>query len=244
MKESGKRLLPAGSRSARQQNMLSSQRATNMSSSIEITANAKIDAQKDSLWRRKINNIKTALKKPEPGKNEKSKPLLECSLFSNFAFTALCIQLFLFTLSFNATFVFLPALAKEKGVSQIEGAYLVSILGFFDMIARIVMSTILDLKKVKPYRLIIYNCVMFATVGVSLMMPSMKTFWQFSIVSALYGTLSGTYISQKSVVVVDVLGVEKLSSSFGLLLMFQGLSALIGPFAGGKIIKEEFLKKL
>ena len=232
--EDGAQLLQNVSMATRQQNILSSQPAAKMASSMEITANVKIEKQRQSIWRKKYNDLKTTLKGPEPKPDEKKKPLLELSLFRNFAFTALCIQIFLFTLSFNSTFVFLPALAQEKGISPILGAYLVSILGFFDMIARIVMSTLLDLKRVKPYRLLIYNGVMFVTFFVSIVIPSATKYWQFALICGLYGTLSGTYISQKSVVVVDVLGVEKLSSSFGLLLLFQGMSALVGPTVGGE----------
>ncbi|XP_052768014.1 monocarboxylate transporter 12-like [Mya arenaria] len=166
---------------------------------------------------------------------KEKKPLLELSLFKNFGFTCLCIQLFLYILAFNLTFVFLPALAKDKGIPQLDGAMLVSILGIFDAIARVVMSTVLDLKRVKPYRLIIYNAVMFGNAAVAILIPSMTQFWHFAMMSGLFGFLSGTYISQKSVVVVDVLGVKSLSSSFGLLLLFQGLSAFIGPTVGGLI---------
>ncbi|XP_052766607.1 monocarboxylate transporter 4-like [Mya arenaria] len=226
-------LLPV-SMVTRQQNLLSSQSAAKMSSSIEITANYKIEASKTSIFRRKLSHVKTAIKGKDKPKTEKEKkPLLELSLFKNFGFTALCLQLFLYTLAFNLTFVFLPALAKEKGISQLDGAWLLSVLGIFDGIARVAMSTVLDLKRVKPYRLIIYNGVMFGNAIVSIMLPSMTKFWHFAVMSGLFGLLSGTYISQKSVVVVDVLGVESLSSSFGLLLLFQGLSALIGPTVGG-----------
>lgn len=170
---------------------------------------------------------------PTRKKTEK-KPLFEFSLFRNFSFVALCLQLFLYTLSFNTTFVFLPALAKEKGISQLEGAYLVSLLGICDMFSRVTMSAVLDLGPIKKYRLIIYNVVMFVNAGVSLMMPSMTSFWHFAIVCGLYGIMSGTYISQKSVVLVDILGVEKLTNAFGLLLVFQGMGSLIGPTVGGK----------
>lgn len=187
------------------------------------------DLQKDKLE----SKDKTQVTGSKAKKTEK-KPLFEFSLFRNFAFVALCLQLFLYTLSFNTTFVFLPALAKEKGISQMEGAYLVSLLGICDMFARITMSAVLDLRPIKPYRLIIYNVVMFVNAVVSLMLPSLKSFWHFAIVCGLYGIMSGTYISQKSVVLVDILGVEKLTNAFGLLLVFQGMGSLIGPTVGGK----------
>lgn len=226
-------LLPVTMTTRTQQNLLASQSAAKLSSSIDITANMKIESKESSFFKRNVSRLKLAGKGSEKSR-KRTKPLLELSLFKNFAFSALCIQIFLFTLSFNSTFIFLPALAEEKGIDPLNGAYLISILGIFDAISRIGMSVVLDLKRVKPYRLLIYNGVMFLVAIVLLMMPAMKTFGQFAIVSGLYGMLSGTYISQKSVVLVDILGVESLSSSFGLLLMFQGLSGLIGPTVGGK----------
>lgn len=37
-----------------------------------------------------------------------------------------------------------------------------------------------------------------------------------------------------SVVLVDLLGMEKLTNAFGVLLMFQGIASLIGPPLCGK----------
>lgn len=44
----------------------------------------------------------------------------------------------------------------------------------------------------------------------------------------------GVYVSLTSVVLVDLLGLEMLTNSFGLLLMFQGIATLIGPPIAGK----------
>jgi len=228
-------LLPSSKNPPRK--LIENQEAIRLASSMDITAELKIQATTKSIFKRKMSNVKSAiLGKPnkESAKPKSSKPILDISLMKHFGFTALCIQLFLYTLAFNLTFVFLPALAKEKGTSQLEGSLLMSILGICDGISRVVMSTVLDLKKVKPYRLIVYNAVMFLNAIVCILLPTMTQFWQFAIMSALFGVFSGIYISQKSVVVIDVLGVENLSSSFGLLLFFQGLSALIGPLVGGK----------
>ncbi|XP_060569405.1 monocarboxylate transporter 9-like [Ruditapes philippinarum] len=183
-------------------------------------------------------NLKSSDSYPVTAKRTR---LLDLSLFKSFAFCALCIQLFLFTLSLNSTFVFLPALAEENGVTPVEGAYLVSLLGILDGVSRLVMSSVLDFQPVKPYRLLIYNIVMFFVAIVSVLIPSMKGFWQFAVVSGLYGILSGAYMSQKSVVVVDILGADSLSSSLGFLLFFQGIGGLVGPTVGG--LSKDYLDK-
>ena len=200
---------------------------------MDITAAVKIESRsrRPSLFQKQWNKVRKSIQGPP---EEKKRPFIEFALLKNFSFLALCLAILMFTIAFNSTFVFLPPLAAARGMTKIQAAYLVSLLGLLDGLSRLIMSIILDLKKVKPYRLYIYNGVVFLTGAVSLSFPAMTTFVDFVLLSCLYGILSGTYISQKSVVIVDILGVEKLASSFGLLLMFQGIGSFIGPPVGGK----------
>ena len=56
--------------------------------------------------------------------------------------------------------------------------------------------------------------------------------WKFEI--SLY-FCSGVKAAQRNVILVDILGVDKLSSSFAMLLAFQGVGTLIGPPLAGKV---------
>ena len=49
------------------------------------------------------------------------------------------------------------------------------------------------------------------------------------IYSAAFGALVGVYVSLTSVILVDLLGLDKLTNAFGLLLLFQGIGTIIGP---------------
>jgi MCP family monocarboxylic acid transporter-like MFS transporter 14 len=40
---------------------------------------------------------------------------------------------------------------------------------------------------------------------------------------------SGGYVSLTSVLIVDLLGLDKLTNAFGILLVFQGIATSIGP---------------
>lgn len=47
--------------------------------------------------------------------------------------------------------------------------------------------------------------------------------------------LSAVFASLRSIIVVDLLGLEKLTNAFGLLLLFQGVAATVGsPLLGNK----------
>lgn len=161
--------------------------------------------------------------------------LLDLSLLRNKHFLAFCIQVSLFSLSFETAFVFLPALAEERGIPPFQSAYAMSILGACDGVARIGLAAILDIAAVKRYRVIAYNAFMFMVVVVAVLIPSMTTFWHFVVLGAFYGILSGVLISQQSVVVVDILGVEKLASAIAIIFLFKGISSLVGPIVGGAL---------
>lgn len=45
--------------------------------------------------------------------------------------------------------------------------------------------------------------------------------------------IAAVFASLRSILVVDLLGLEKLTNAFGLLLLFQGVAAAVGaPLAG------------
>ncbi|XP_052790906.1 monocarboxylate transporter 12-like [Mya arenaria] len=201
------------------------------SSTTEFTFVVSEPSRRKSVFHEKMGQMKTLLKSNVP--KEQRKPFLELSLLKDFPFLSLCLAILLFTMSMMSTFVFLPPLAKSKGVSQIQAAYLVSIIGISDSVARFTSGFVLDMKRVKPYRVLVYNGVMFGVGAVSMVMPSLESFGAFAAFSVMYGILAGTYVAQKSVVVVDFLGLEKMASSFGLLLGFQGIGSLVGPTISG-----------
>lgn len=51
--------------------------------------------------------------------------------------------------------------------------------------------------------------------------------------SIVFGFTIGAYVGLTSVILVDLLGLEKLTNAFGLLLLFQGIASLVGPPLAG-----------
>lgn len=58
-------------------------------------------------------------------------------------------------------------------------------------------------------------------------------FQTFAMYSVVFGFLIGAYVGLTSVILVDLLGLEKLTDAFGLLLLFQGIATLAGPPLAG-----------
>ena len=59
------------------------------------------------------------------------------------------------------------------------------------------------------------------------------TYTTLVIYAAVFGASIGAYVGLTSVVLVDLLGLDKLTNAFGLVLMFQGIASLAGPPIAG-----------
>lgn len=46
---------------------------------------------------------------------------------------------------------------------------------------------------------------------------------------------SACFASLRSIIVVELMGLEKLTNAFGLLMMFQGIAAIVGVPIAGKL---------
>ncbi|CAC5423852.1 unnamed protein product [Mytilus coruscus] len=157
-------------------------------------------------------------------------PIFNFSLLKEMRFVGFCITMLLTTLAEQSAFVFLPAFSEEIGVLGNFGSeYTLAITSVFITLAKILAGFIYDCRLVRPYRVYFFNALMFGQVTVSFVIPSVKTFTQLAIACALYGMFSGLYTAQKSVVIVDILGRDKLKYSYGILMMFQGIGVFIGP---------------
>lgn len=58
--------------------------------------------------------------------------------------------------------------------------------------------------------------------------------------STVFGFTIGAYVGLTSVILVDLLGLERLTNAFGVLLLFQGIASLVGPPLAGKYLSPPF----
>ncbi|XP_076090016.1 monocarboxylate transporter 12-like [Mytilus galloprovincialis] len=170
---------------------------------------------------------------------ESSSKMLDFSLLKRPDFLMFCVGISFLALSFNSMLIFIPPLVKSRGLSGIQGACVMSVAGIFDTIGRIASGFILEIKRLRNFRKLLYNTVMFMLALVIFSLPFTVTFVEFCVVAAIFGLLIGTYTSQKSVILVDIVGSEALNSSFGILIFFQGVGTLIGPPITG-VFKDEY----
>lgn len=68
-----------------------------------------------------------------------------------------------------------------------------------------------------------------------LVFPFCQSYAALVVVSLLFGLFVSAYVSLTSIILVDLLGLDNLTSAFGLLVLFRGVSTLIGPPLAGSL---------
>ncbi|XP_044750798.1 monocarboxylate transporter 9 [Coccinella septempunctata] len=164
---------------------------------------------------------------------ETMEEMLDFSLFTDVIFILFTISNFLTSIGFNIPYVFLVSRAKSVGLTAEDGSMLLSIIGIANTIGRIVLGYISD----KPWvnRLYVYNWSLTICGIATMCCAFCNDFVTLAIYASVFGSTIGVYVGLTSVILVDLLGLDKLTNAFGLLLLFQGIASLVGPPLGGAL---------
>lgn len=165
--------------------------------------------------------------------------MMDFSLFKDVVFIVFTLSNFCTSIGFNVPYVYISSQATILGLSKEKASYLLAIIGIANTIGRIILGYISD----KPWvnRLLVYNiCLTMCGIATACSVFC-NDFISLAVYAAVFGFTIGAYVGLTSVILVDLLGLERLTNAFGLLLLFQGVASLIGPPIGGNFFFIYFL---
>ncbi|XP_017787533.1 PREDICTED: monocarboxylate transporter 13-like [Habropoda laboriosa] len=152
--------------------------------------------------------------------------VLKDPVFILFTFSNFCTSI-----GFYVPYVYVLPQAEEQGIDKKDASYLLAVIGIANTVGRIILGYVSD----KPWvnRLLIYNLCL-TICGISTILSTFCTsFESFILYSFMFGFTSGAYVGLTSVILVDLLGLNRLTNAFGQLLLFQGFASLLGPPIAG-----------
>jgi len=153
--------------------------------------------------------------------------MLDFSLFKDPIFMMYATSNFLTSIGFNVPYVYTVDRAEQWGMAGEQAAFLLSVIGIANTVARLILGWLSDRTWVN--RLYLYNsCLVVCGISMGLSVFC-TTYNTQAVYCAIFGITSGAYVGLTSVVLVDLLGLDKLTNAFGLLLMFQGIASVMGP---------------
>ena len=144
------------------------------------------------------------------------------------------------------------------GIGEGDASFLLSVIGIANTLGRIVLGYISDrpwLNRLYTYNLSLAVCGICESLRIDFQAPQDRLantphvicvlalgmsnfcfdYTSQAMYCAVFGICSGAYVGLTSVVLVDLLGLDRLTNAFGLLLLFQGIASVLGPPIIGKL---------
>ncbi|KAF5273450.1 hypothetical protein FQA39_LY07467 [Lamprigera yunnana] len=157
--------------------------------------------------------------------------MLDISLLKSVSFLILALSGLLTMLGFFVPFVYLKDRAVLNGIESSQAVWLISTIGITNTIGRVVSGMFTSLPQVN---VLLVNNIALTIGGISTILSgvSMSSEYQFAY-TVVFGLSMACFVSLRPIMVVELVGLERLTNAFGLILLFQGIAACAGaPMAG------------
>ncbi|KAL8617829.1 hypothetical protein ACOMHN_040177 [Nucella lapillus] len=146
-------------------------------------------------------------------------------------FCLLVVASVLTLLAFFIPFFYITKKAENIGMHEDEAVFLLSVIGITNTIGRGISGWIAD----RPWANVLHlnnGALIVAGVG-TMMVAFTQSFSLLCVYAATFGFCVAVFVSLRSILLVDLLGIELLTKSFGILILFQGIATMVGtPLAG------------
>ncbi|CAH1390224.1 unnamed protein product [Nezara viridula] len=157
--------------------------------------------------------------------------MLDPALLMSPSFMIFSLAGFFTMMGMFTPFLYIADRGKINGMDPAVIMFLASAIGITNTLGRIVCGTLTMVPQISSLML---NNVALTIGGIATMASgfSYSTTYQFCF-AAIFGLSISFWASLRSIIAVELIGLEKLTNAFGFLLLFQGLAAAIGsPIAG------------
>ncbi|EFN78831.1 Monocarboxylate transporter 12 [Harpegnathos saltator] len=169
-----------------------------------------------------------------PDKSEKTR-FFDLSVLRDPIYLVILISNSTSAISNTNFMILLPSYAIAEGFDKNSSALLLSIVSALDLVGRIGGASLSDIDFIPKYYYFVGG---LGTSGIALaLLPMATSYTMLSFFCGLFGLSSGMYIGITTVILADMLGTEKLSSSYGISLFVNGVLQLVGPPVCGIIFE-------
>ena len=161
------------------------------------------------------------------------KEMVDIRLLKNSKFLLILLSNCFAFLALYTPYMFLPGMMVNKGLSTEKASFIVSIIGISNTVGRVGVGWVVD----RPWAnsLLITNISLISSGLCIFCFPACQSFTTFVIVALLMGLSVSAFIALTSIVLVDLLGLDVLTSAFGLIGAGRGISGILGPPLAGLV---------
>ncbi|CAH1782386.1 unnamed protein product [Owenia fusiformis] len=159
------------------------------------------------------------------------KDIFDFSMFKNPILLIFSIAMMLISLGYHAPFTYTPDRAISLGIDPERASFLVSIIGIANVSGRIIFGWIGNASE--KSRHILAGVSILICGASTICSPIFTTYPLMAVYAAIFGATTGCYFSLFVVILVDLLGVDVVDKSLGLVMGVSSIAFLIAsPFSG------------
>jgi MFS family permease len=161
--------------------------------------------------------------------------MFDFSLLKSPSFLLICASGVFGYLGLYTPFVYVTQKAvTELDIPASQASLILSVLGACNTVSRVATGFISDVPQVDC--IIVHNVAAIVT-GVSVGFVSvLNSYGLLMAFAVVFGIFMAPYIALRSIVLVEILGIQRLTNAFGLMSLFQGIACLIGSPMSGAIV--------
>ncbi|PSN31947.1 hypothetical protein C0J52_21417 [Blattella germanica] len=157
--------------------------------------------------------------------------MLDMSLLRSPTFLLLSLSGFITMMGFYVPFMYLKHRAELSGMDGSLSVWLIPTIGITNTVGRVGCGVVSSMPGIDA---LLINNIALTIGGLITIFSGISSSFGYQIFySSIFGLATACFASLRSILIVDLMGLEKLTNAFGLLLLFQGIAATIGsPLAG------------
>ena len=128
-------------------------------------------------------------------------------------------------------YTYLPQLSIKSGLDDMSASTLISIISLSNMVGRIVVGIVIDRFRIN---IIVFHNTSFVFCAIAMVSFLLcQSYISYVLSSVFYGLATSIYVSQSTVILVELFGIDGLNGTFGLLSLFKGIATTFSaPISG------------
>ncbi|KAF6198866.1 hypothetical protein GE061_006889 [Apolygus lucorum] len=157
--------------------------------------------------------------------------MCDLRFFLNIRFLLFAISNFLLYTWYDVPYVYLADYAIGKGYPEGQASMLIAGIGILNMVGEILLGWAGDMTWINAN--LVYACCMFLCGGTVALVPLVDNYYGLCALAGAFGLFIAANYSLTSIILVELITLERFTNAYGLLLLVQGIANLIGPPLAG-----------
>ncbi|KAF5273452.1 hypothetical protein FQA39_LY07469 [Lamprigera yunnana] len=157
--------------------------------------------------------------------------MLDVSVLKSISFLLISMSGLFLALGSYTPFMFIVNRAVDSGISKSVANHLITTIGIANTVGRIISGLSSSLFSIDVLN---FSSAALIINGVTVLISSIffTEMWQFGC-AFLYGLTMGCVVALRPMIIVESVGLQKMTNAFGICVVFQGIACLIGlPLSG------------